>query len=70
MVQRSETYNNHKIVVDDDIDRPMVTIDGTAIQVVKRAGRWFTPKIAFNHFETLEDLARNVIDHGLADWLE
>jgi hypothetical protein len=65
MPQRFETYKNHSIVVDEEASPPLVTIDGKSVTIVRRAGRWFTPLIAFNDFVSLGDLAHSIIDHGL-----
>ncbi|MGZ3499504.1 MAG: hypothetical protein ACXWNK_16230 [Vulcanimicrobiaceae bacterium] len=66
MAQRSENYKDHAIVVDDTANPPLVTIDGRPIVVFRRAGLWFTTRLAFNDFQTLENLTHAVIDHGLA----
>lgn len=66
MAQHTETYKDHTIVFDEEANPPVVTIDGHSIVVFKRAGLWFTTRLAFNDFQTLENLTHAVIDHGLA----
>jgi len=64
MSETSMTYKGRKVVA-NAADAPTLEIDGQAVPVRRNPdGTFWSPRLAFRNFATLQDLAKALIDHG------
>ncbi len=59
------TYSGRQIEVNEDVEKPKLSIDGEDEQVQHvgvLGGAFWSHRLAFRHFESVEQLAKAIVD--------
>jgi hypothetical protein len=64
MPEKTETYRNHDITVEETDDRVVVRVDGTRLDIAKlEDGSYVTPYLPYVSFDDLDRLTHNIVDN-------